>query len=820
METIWQDARYGLRMLKRSPGFTAIAVLILALGIGANTAIFSVVNALALRPLPVERPGELVAIYSSDASGADYGTTSYPDFLDWRSQNRSFEDLAAWAEIPLSLAAGSENKRVVGQIVSGNYFDLLGVRAALGRTFAADEDRSPGTHAVVVVSDALWRGHFGKDVGLLGRNITLNGHPFTVIGVAPPEFSGISIGAPPLVWVPMMMARVARPRSFDLLGHRGARWMSVFGRLKAGAHLESARGELSGVAKALSETYPRLNSGYDGVAMFPISQARMWPGRQQLAFDFLAMLMSVTGLVLLIACANVATLLLARAASRQKETAIRLSLGATRGRLLRLLLTESAMLSAAAGMAGCFLAMWLTDLLFALRPPEFRILEVNLAPDLRVFGFALALCLFTAILFGLAPAWQVTRPAIATTLKEETPGGGMRSGLRNALVVAQVALSLVLLIAAGLFLRSLDNAREIAIGFEPDNVLLASVDLRLHNYQPVRGNQFYADLLERVRALPGVEAASLTESVPLSQFGWSRRTVHAVGREIPKGEETELAISAIAPDFFRTMRIPVLRGREFTAQDGPDAPRVVIVNETLASRFWPRQDPLGNELRYGVPQEPGQEPPMTVVGVVGNAKYRALGESPRPFYYVPVAQEFEGVMSLVVRARDGAVALAPAIRKHVQTLDPSLPIFNVGSLREAIGSAYFLAETLATLLGIFGGLAVALASVGLYGVMSWAVTQRTRELGIRMALGAPHAHLWWLVIGKGMRLVGVGLLLGAAGALGATRVLANLLYGVSPTDTITFAAMALLLALAALAACSVPARRAARVDPIVALRYE
>jgi predicted permease len=818
METLWQDAKYGARMLLKNRSVTLIAVLTLGLGIGANTAIFSVVNALALRPLPVEKQDELVVIYSSDAGGADYGTSCYPDFLDWRDQNTVFTGLAAFGEIPLALSVGGDTERAVGQIVTGNYFDLLGVAMQRGRAFLPEEDRTPGTHPVAVVSDALWRERYGADPGLPGRTILVNGYPYTVIGIAPPGFRGTELGIAPQVFVPMMMAVQARPRDFDLLKHRGARWMTVIGRLKPGVTLTQADAAMDPIAKHLSAVHPDFNGGYQGVRIFPIRQTYLWPSERDSVLSFVAILFGVVGLVLVIACANVANLLLSRAAARRKEIAVRLALGASRGRLVRQLLVESMLLALLAGGAGLLVALWSGDALLALRPPGFARMDVDLALDLRVFGFAFALSLLTGVLFGLAPAWAASRAELGPVLKDESGTHGYRKSLlRSGLVVAQVSLSLVLLIGAGLFVASLVHARAIDLGLEPRNLLLGSVDLRLNHYTPERGTQLYRELLERVRAIPGVDGASLAEIVPLG-MGFARMTVNAEGRTPAPDEATEIDVNQVAPGYFRVMRTPVLRGREFTDDDRQGAPRVVIVNDVLAERFWPGQDALGKRLID--PDPAGAGGFLTVVGVVKHGKHRSLGEPARPLFHLPLWQSFSGTVTLHVRTIGEPRAVVGPVRRIVQSLDPHLPVFNVRTMGEHLGTAYFVARTTAAMLSLFGGLALLLASVGLYGVMSYAVSQRAREVGIRMALGARRRDILHLMIREGMTLTVIGVVLGLAGALATTRLLAHLLHGIGPLDAPTFAGVSVLLALVALAACWIPARRAAGVDPMVALRYE
>jgi predicted permease len=817
METLWQDVRYGARRLLKDRSVTLIAVLVLGLGIGANTSVFSVVNALVLRPLPVEKQDELVAIYSSDDSGR-YGTSCYPDFRDWIEQNTVFTGLAASGDIPLALSTGGETERVIGQIVSGNYFDLLGVAMQRGRAFLPEEDRTPGTHPVAIVSDALWRERFAADPALPGKTLKLNGHVMTVVGIAPPGFRGLEIGPSPRVWVPMMMAAQMRPRAFSLLEHRGARWMNVLGRLKPGVSMGQADAAMDPIAKRLSAAHPDTNGGYPSVRLVPLRQAALWPEDRGDVLGFVAILFGVVGLVLLIACANVANLLLSRAAARRKEIGIRLALGASRARLVRQLLVESVVLSLCAAVAGVLFSLWSTDALLALRPPDFANMDVDLGLDGRVFGFTLAAGLLTGLLFGLAPAWTASAGDLVSSLKDDAAARGYRkSWLRGGLVVAQVSLSLVLLVGAGLFLTSLLNAQAIDVGLDPDRLLLGSLDLRLNQYTPERGTALYQDLLARVRALPGVEEASLAQITPLG-LGFSRTSVYAEGRTPAPDEETELDVNQIGPGYFRTLRMPVLRGREFTDEDRMGAPKVAVVNDAMAERLWPGQDPLGKRLTLEA--KPKEADFWTVVGVVRHGKHRSLEEAPRPVFYLPIWQEFSGTVTLHVRTLGEPLPVVAPLRRIVQSLDANLPVFNVRTMRQHLGTAYFVPRTTATVLGLFGGLALLLASVGLYGVMSYSVARRAREMGIRMALGARRRDVLSLVIREGMALTVLGLVVGIGGALAATRFVAHLLHGIGTLDAPTFAGVSALLLLVALLACYVPGRRAARVSPLLALRAE
>jgi len=817
---MWRDVRYGARMLANSPGFTLIVVLTLALGIGANGTIFSLVNALLLRPLPVDKPDQLTAVYTSDFSSGDYGGSSYPDYVDFRDRNDVLEGLVAYQPRPFSLSVNNVTERAFGEVVSGNYFSVLGVKLALGRGFLPEEDRVPGTHPVVVISHQLWRGRYGGDPGVIGRSLTLNGHPFTIVGVAAENYSGLIRGIGETLWVPAMMTDQVSPgrRSLTSRGDRG--WL-LMGRLREGVTIGQARAAFRLIAEHLYRAWPRewanIRQESRAISLLPESEARVMPQFRLPLALFMALLMAVVGLVLLISCANVANLLLARAAGRRKEIAVRLSLGAGRGRLIRQLLTESLLLAAAGGAAGLLLAVWGADLLMAFKPPVEFPIAIDVSLDWRVFGFTLGASLVTGLLFGLAPALTASRPDLVAALKDGAGGAG-RGRLRGALVVAQVALSLLLLICSGLCLRSLRNAGAIDPGFDADDLLALSMDLGLQGYDEAAGRNFSRQLLERVRALPGVESASLAEYLPLG-MGGSRRGITIEGYTPRPGESTEVGSSAVAPGYVETLRIPLLRGRAFGAEDRPGAPGVVMVNEAFARRYWPGQDPIGKRIEMGINNSNGA-PRLTVVGVVKDGKYVTLGEEVTPFFYLNLAQRYEAAPTLVVRTRGNPFDDLAAVRREVGALDRHLPLYDVKTVRQHLGLALLPARLAGSALGVFGLMALVLAAAGIYGVMSCAVAQRTREIGIRMALGARVVDVLKLIVRQGMRLVVIGLVIGLLAAMALTRVMASLLYGVSATDPLTFTLIAALLTVVALLACWVPARRAAKVDPLVALRRE
>ena len=829
MNTLWQDLRYGARMLLKQPGFTLIVILTLSLGIGANGVIFSLVNALLLRPLPVDSPSELAVLYTSDFSSGNFGASSYPDYVAFRDRNRSFSGLVVYQPQPLSLNIDGTNERAFGEIVSGNYFTVLGLKPARGRGFLPEEDSRPGAAAVAVISHKLWQTRFDGDPATVGRSVKLNGQPFTIIGVAPEKYVGLMRGLAVDWWVPAMMTDQLTPGSQNLT-ERGNRGMLVIGRLKPGVTVQQAQADFNNIAAQLYQEWPQawanIRRQSRAISLLPENEARVMPGMRMPLVIFTSLLMTVVGLVLLIACANVANLLLARAAARRKEIAIRLSLGAGRGRLIRQLLTESVLLAMLGGGGGLLLAAWGADLLMAFKPPVPIPIELNLHGDWRVFGFMFGLSLLTGIVFGLVPAWAASRPDVVGALKDESSAasaasvGGRRGRLRGALVVVQVAVSLLLLICAGLFLRSLQNASSIDPGFDADNLLVMSMDLQQQGYDEARGSNFSAQLLDRVRTVPGVVSAGLTDELPLG-LGGSRRGLTLEGYAAQPGESTEINSSTVAPGYFETLRIPLVQGRTFEAQDHAKAPGVVLINEAFARRYWSGQPPLGKRIQMGMVREGVNDAPaLTVVGVVKDGKYATLGEEATPFFYLNLAQNYGSSPTLIVRTRGNPTDLLATVRSEVATLDKSLPLFDVKTMRQHLGLALLPARLAGSVLGIFGFIALLLAAAGIYGVMAYAVAERTREIGIRMALGANPLAVLRLIVQQGMTLVLIGLAIGLTAALALTHLLKRLLFGVSATDPLTFAGIALLLTTVALLACWIPARRATKVDPMMALRCE
>jgi predicted permease len=825
METIWQDLKYGARVLARNPGFALIVVFTLAIGIAANTTIFSVFNALLLKPMPGRDPARLATVYTSDYSGPLYGASSYADFVDFRERSRSFTSLTAHTLQPLLLTEKGESQRIMSGVVTANYFDTLGVGAAYGRTFLAEEDNEANA-GVVVLSYGLWQRQFGSDPTVVGRTVRLNGKPFTIVGTAPASFNGLLRGLATDVWVPMaMLPRLSNEA--DTLTNRGSRGLMIVGRLKAGGTVSDAQAEMAVVADQLHKNYgdywTNVRREPRRVTVLSESRSRIPPSAREPVLIFMTLLTVVVGLVLLVACANVASLLLARAAGRRREIAVRVALGAGRGRLVRQLLVESVFLALLAGAVGIILALWTTGLMQAFQPPLPFTLALELEMDNRVLGYTLGLSILTGILFGLAPALRASRPDLVDWLKEEgagSAGGYRRSLLRNALVVAQVAVSMLLLVGSGLLLRSLANAEAINPGFNPENVLVFSVDLDIQGYAAVQGREFYRNLRERLEKLPRVEAVSMARNLPLG-LGGGRRGISIQDYEPGPGEDMEVHFDVVAPGYFEALQIPMVRGRTFTKADAEGAPGAVIVNEAFARRYWPGQDPLGKRMSRGRITQDGQKIfPLEVVGVAKDGKYVSLGEDPRPYVYYCHLQQYEPSMSVLVRTASEPKQLIGAVRGATQSVDPNLPIFSVTTLVEHLGISLIPVRIAATLLGIVGLVAMILASLGVYGMVSYAVSQRTQEIGIRIALGARANDILRLAVGQGAGLVFLGITVGLAAAFGVTRFMKFLLYGISPTDPMTFVGIAALLAGVALLACYFPARRATRVDPMVALRYE
>jgi len=817
MENLVKDIRYGLRMLIRNPGFTIVALLSLALGIGANTAIFSMVSAFLFAPLPVDQPSQLVSIFTTDSKNPGPLPTSHLNYIDYRDKNEVFTDLLAYtfAAVNLSGTTG-ETKQLTAELVSGNYFDLLGVKLERGRGFLPDEDKTPGTSPVAVLSYASWQRDFGGDPSIVGRTISLNRHDFGVVGIAAKDFTGTDLGGGPDVWVPMMMHDQIQA-GFTWYNTRRGLFLAMIGRLKPGTSVQQAQAAMTALGSQLEQEYRNDNEGRN-VRLVPLLTARRDPTGDGQVMLTSSALVGVALIVLAIACANITNLLLARSTKRRREIAIRLALGASRARLIRQLMTESLILALAGGAVGFLVAFWSKDILRSLIPFGFGPNRQSNEVDLRVLVFAFAMSVLSGLLFGLAPSLQASKSDLVSTLKGEItmPVGsrGFRFNLRKALVVLQVGLSLFALITAGLFVRSLLKAQSVNPGFKPENVVLMAFNLGREGYTEAQGRNFHHDVVERVRALPGVLAATVARDRPFA--GGFQRSVFIEGQEPPPGGRGVLVqTNNISPGFFETLGIPLMRGRDFAETDSSTSPKVMVINEAMAKRFWPDQDALGKRLKLFGDQDYRQ-----VVGIVGDSKYNSLTEPQRPFMYIPLLQEYAPQVNLHVRTSGDSKGMIAALRGEVQAIDPSLSVLNIETLTDRIHQSLGGERSQATLLGTGGVLALVLAAIGLYGVMSYSVAQRTREIGIRMALGAGRANVMGLVLKQGVALVSAGVVLGLGAAFTITRWLASVLFGVGSADPITFIATSGVLLAVALIASYVPARRATKVDPIIALRYE
>jgi len=814
-----KDAGYALRILRKSPGFTAAAVLSLALGIGINTAVFSLINAVLLRALPVKNPEQLVVFNHRN----DF---SYPMYVDLRDGNTVLSGLLCRFTIPASLSAEGQTQRISAELVSGNYFQVLGVEALIGRTLTPDDARLPGAQPVAVLSNGFWRSRFGSDPGVVGKTIRLDGQPFTVVGITPAGFQGTEVGVSPDVRVPITMCRALIPDlpSDVAMNERGWGWLDLVGRLKDGvsrAQAESALNvfyiharerEVGGVfkdlppdakARMLSERL-QLEPGSRGV-----SDLREMFSRQ------LWILMMGVGIVLVIACANVAGLLLARATARQREIAVRLALGAGRVRIVRQLITESVILALIAAAASLLIARWGSHVLASFLP-ELRLpVVLNLDPGFPVMGFAVIVSLAAGTLFGLAPALQLTRSAVAPALKAQASLSGLRGPFtfRKVLTVAQVALSLLLLAGAGLFVRTLRNLKALDLGYGRENVLLLELVPLLNGYSDVQSARFFEQVIDRVNQLPGVRAASLG-SMGLLGPGLTRQGIHVEGGNTPRGEESAGWINSVSSKYFETLRIPLLLGRSFTVRDAKGAPRVAIVNQTFSRRYFGSAIAVGR--RFGI----GDVSDIEIVGIVQDGKYKDVRERTPNVVYLPFEQNFDEPMTLYARTVGDPTKVATAIRHAVQAVDPNVPVYNVRTLEAQLDESLSQERLVATLSSWFGAFALLLAAIGLYGVLAYSVTRRTNEIGIRMALGAERSGVIWMVLREALLLVSTGVAIGVPVALVLARLVSSLLYGLRPTDPLTLAASAILLFVVAAIASYLPARRASRVDPMMALRYE
>lgn len=833
MAQLPRDLRYAFRILRRSPLFVSVAVLSLALGIGANAAIFTLINQLLLAPLPVSHPEQLVLL---TARGHHYGSNtgsnaiSYPMYRDFRDKNQVFSGMFCRYGQTLSLNFQGRTEIVAGEMVSGNYFPVLGVGAAAGRVFTASDDLIQGGHPLAVLSYRYWKSRFGGDPGIVGRKIVVNGYPLTVIGVSQAGFDGVEPGYAPQVRVPITMEDVLPKTPYPQLNNRRRRFVQAFGRLKPGITLEHAKAGLQPLFHQMLDMEVQQPafakaSGYMKEQFLKMSMDLLPAanGRSELRRRFskpLMALMAIVALVLLIACSNLANLLIARASSRQKEIAVRLAMGAARTRLINQLLVESILLAAMGGVAGIALAIVMDKALIGLLPEGTIPLTLSGAPDWTVLGFTVLVSLATGLIFGLVPALQATRPQLAATLKDQAGAvvGGTAVALRKGLVVAQVALSLLLLVAAGLFLQSLKNLKELNPGFDTGHLLAFGVEPTLNTYNVDSTRQYYRRLGDALRALPGVESAGLAVIPVLAGNEWDN-WVTVEGYTAKQGETVDPHMQFCTPGFFEALKIPILMGRGFTLRDDKSAPKVAIVNEKFANRYFGKTDPIGR--RVGMGADPGTKTDIEIVGVAGDAKYESMrDEVPYEMYLPSLQTEFVTGMYAYVRTRGDAAGLFSAVRKTVRDVDSTVPMYDMRTVDQQVENSLVTERMMATLSTAFGGVATLLAAMGLYGVMAYMVSRRTREIGIRMALGAGRSSVLWLVMREVLALAAVGLAIGLTAAWAATRLIQAQLFGIQPFDATTLILAALGIAIVAMVSGYVPARRATVIDPMTALRFE
>jgi predicted permease len=814
MVSFWQDVRYSLRMIAKTPGYTAIAVLTLALGIGANTTIFSWINSTLLNPVPgLANPSEVVALSLNPPTESPFVLT-YPDVVAMRDGQQSFTGIVASGTFPMSITTKGQPQRIWGSVASANYFDVLGVRPILGRGFLPAEDEKPGGAPVAVISYGFWQTHFGASPDVVGQNIEINQHPYTIVGVTPAGFQGSQTGLRSEIWIPVMMVQQLTEMG-DLIHDHHYFWMFVMGRLKPGVPLQRAQEEMTQRLKREVSSYPEEHKGHENVTVYPLWRSPF--GVNQMFSLLLPMLMTIAGFVLLLACANVANLMLVRSVARRREVAIRMSLGASRWRLIRQSLVESLVLALTGGAAAWVLTLWTAGMLGKFLPAMDFPISIPVQTDRTVLLAALAISLLTGVIFGILPALRSSGGAPVGVLKEDAgsvSAGLHKARLASALVVAQISLSLLLLICAGLFIRSFLSAQFINPGFNAHNVLNASYDLFTAGYSPQAGAQFDRQVVAKLEALPGIQSVALSSRVPLG-FPQFSTSVKADGYTPQTHESMETQAAIVTPNYLKTMQIPLLEGRDFTPADGKDSQRVVIVSKSFVDRYWPHQEALGKRLHSDYTHEW-----FTVVGVAQDNKGTGLNEKPRPFLYLPLYQAYQASMTINARVLGDPLASGALVEKAIHELNSGLVVFNVANL-ETLWRLSSLQQRIAgTFVGAFGVIALILATVGVYGVTSYTTRQRIHEIGIRMALGASKEHVLRLVLTHGLKLTLLGVGLGLAAAFGLTRFLSKMLLGITSTDALTYLTVSILLCAVALFACFIPAHRAVQVDPMVALRHE
>ncbi|HEU4434970.1 MAG TPA: ABC transporter permease [Pyrinomonadaceae bacterium] len=820
METLFQDIRFGIRMLVKNPAVTAVAVMTLALGIGANAAIFSGVSAFILRELPAPDAHQLVRPVEVSEDRGIGDEVSYPDFVDYRNQATVFEAMTAEDMLQVALDSDSQSDVIWGQAVSGSYFDVVRIKPIMGRVFLPEEDNVAGAHPVIVMSHSLWQRRFGSDPNIVGKRVRLSNRAYEVIGVTPKSFTGSKFALSMDFWAPMAMVEELR-RSPGLLTDRGSHWMNVLARLKPGVTLDQATAEMQAIAARLNQAYPNDRASTTSAKVETEVDGR-WEEVAGVMKSAGAIAMAIVGLILLIACANVANLMLARAAARRKEIGIRLALGASRVRLVRQLLTESLLLSLLGGGLGLLLAFWVTDLMEGFVPVlQYNVVENFFALDSRALVFTLAISIATGLIFGLAPALHSSNPEVVPILKGDLTsnerGKGRRFSLRPTLVVVQVALSLAVLVCGGLFIKSFRQAQTMDPGFGTKEALIAVLDPELVGYDTERSRNLFRQVIERASSMPGVEAVGASRLLPLGDSSNSNGPILKEGETLARGSAGRtIMTTVISAGYFRAMQIPILDGRDFDDRDHANAQRVVIVNQQMANMLWPGESAIGKRIFIGAESRDA----LQVVGVVKTGKYNTLAEDPKPFFYYPMTQRRPASMALVLRTNVDPRGVAASLRNEVQKIDRSVPVSSVKTMTEHLTYALWAPNMAASFSLAFGVLAILLSAVGLYSVMAYVVSQRTREVGIRMALGANRADVLKMITVQGMRLALIGVAIGLLLSLGLARALSSLLIGVSGYDVTTFVIVSTLLVLVASIACYLPARRATKIDPLVALRYE